>query len=56
MTTSARPKIRSVPWVVFNGKYNKEILNEALEDFFKVSCKLLNNLPKNCNGELSNYV
>jgi hypothetical protein len=48
-TSKLVPKHEWVPWILFNGTYNKDDMDEAQNDLFSVLCKHLDPTPRQCN-------
>jgi hypothetical protein len=48
-TSKLEPRHEWVPWILFNGKYNKEDMAAAEEDLISVLCKYLDPKPRDCN-------
>jgi len=49
-TDSLKPSHEYVPWILFNGEYNKEDMEHAQDDLLTVICKYLDDpKPDSCN-------
>lgn len=48
-TDGLQPSHEYVPWILFNGKYNKEDMDHAQDDLLGIVCKYLEDKPDECN-------
>lgn len=48
-TSKLDPPQEWVPWILFNGRYDKEDMSRATDDLTSVLCKYLDPKPRECN-------
>lgn len=49
-TDNLKPSHQYVPWILFNGQYNKEDMDHAQDDLLTVICKYIQDpKPDSCN-------